>query len=230
MFHEAALLLLAFALLVSRFRVSFAKAAFLMFILHMFLLHIRFCYVFFPLLPLVIAADIAKQFPALSAETWKAQSRDPIERGLAAVFRPFVGAAFLAFGGVFFVLLKILTVAPDGHVSATAAISYAKDHKLSGNVLNWYNFGGALIFNGIPTYIDGRADQLFLGGFTVNDDKMRQPGGKRLLLEALTRYDIQWTLLPPEDARVLFLDELPDWKRAYADEFAVIHVRASNQP
>ena len=69
--------------------------------------------------------------------TWKTHSRDPFERALVGKFRPFVVAVSLAIGVVFFVLLKILTVAPDGHVSATAAIAYAKQHKLSGNVLNW---------------------------------------------------------------------------------------------
>ena len=91
--------------------------------------------------------------------------------------------------------------------------------------MNWYGFGGPLIFHGIPTYVDGRTDQLFLGGFSTNDNTMRRPGGEKLLLEALGRYDIQWTLLPPDDARVHMLDQLTDWKKAYADEFAVIHVR-----
>ena len=104
------------------------------------------------------------------------------------------------------------------------AIAYAKNSKLNGNVFNHYNFGGPLIFNGIATYLDGRTDQLFLHGFTANDAKMQQPGGEKLLVEALRKYDIQWTLLKPDDPRVTFLDAMKDWRRAYSDEFAVIHV------
>ena len=228
-FHEAALLALVFATLVSGVRFTFAKSLFLVLILHMFLIHVRFCYVLFPLMPVVVAADAAKQFPILSAATWRAQDRDSFERALARAVRPFTAIILIAAAFVSFMMLKVLTVKPEETVAASAAITYAKEHKLSGNVMNGYAFGGPLVFHGIPSYIDGRTDQLFLEGFSAADDKMQRPGGKKLLLEALTRYDIRWTLLPPEDARILVLDELPDWKRAYADKFAVIHVRASNQ-
>ncbi len=228
--HEGALLAMIFALLVSRARFTFAKSLFLVLILHMFLVHVRFSYVFFLLLPVVIASDVAAQFPKLSAAFWRSEDRDPFERALARVFWPLTAVAVGIAAIISVLFLSVLTVKPADDVAARGAIAHAIKHKLSGNVLNGGLFGGPLIFHGIPTYIDGRMDQLFLGGFTVNDDKMRKPGGGKLLLEALRRYDIQWTLLPPDDARILMLDELKDWRRAYADEFAVIHVRAATPP
>jgi hypothetical protein len=44
----------------------------------------------------------------------------------------------------------------------------------------------------------------------------------------LTQYGITWTLLDPDDPRVTLLDYLPGWRRVYADEIAVVHVRSED--
>jgi hypothetical protein len=41
----------------------------------------------------------------------------------------------------------------------------------------------------------------------------------------LQRYDIEWTLFPPDGHTVGVLDHMVGWKRAYADGTAVVHVR-----
>ncbi|TGV96043.1 hypothetical protein EN788_58015, partial [Mesorhizobium sp. M2D.F.Ca.ET.145.01.1.1] len=96
-------------------------------------------------------------------------------------------------------------------------------HHLSGNVMNSYNFGGTLIFHDIKTYIDGRTDQLFQDGFTKTDEATGQTGGKPLLAAQLKKYAISWALLTADDTRIPFFDEL-GWKRAYADDYAVIYL------
>ncbi len=223
-FHEGAILAMVFALMVARVTFTFAKAAFLVFTLHMFLIHARFCYAFFPLMPVVIAAEIAQRFPALSARHWREEKRDAVERAVAQWFRPIAAVALVA--GIVFsaAMLKVLPAEPAADVAAAGAIAYARDRNISGNVMNGYSFGGPLIFHGIPTYIDGRNDQLFRGGFSLNDYEMQQAGGEKLFLEALERHDIRWTLFSPQDPRNGFLAGLKDWTRAYADDYAVIHV------
>jgi hypothetical protein len=37
-------------------------------------------------------------------------------------------------------------------------------------------------------------------------------------------------LLPPNDARAALLDYLPGWRRRFADERAVVHVREAAPP
>ena len=227
--QEAVLLVLIFALMVWRVRFTFAKSLFLILILHMFLIHVRFAYVLFPLLPVVTAADIAAQFPTLSAANWRTQDRDPVERTLTKIFWPFVAAAMVVGAIMSILLLKVLPVKHE-MPRGSGAIAYAKEHRLSGHVMNAYAFGGPLIFNSIPSYIDGRSDQLFQGGFVVNDDKMQRLGGEKLFLDALKKYDISWTLFSPKDARSAILDSLPSWKRVYSDEYAVIFVPVTPPP
>jgi hypothetical protein len=98
---------------------------------------------------------------------------------------------------------------------------------MTGNVMNHYNFGGQLIFNDIKTFIDGRADQLFLGGFTKKFSS--GPQSQDALADSFRQYDIGWTLFPPGDARVALLDGMAGWLRVYSDAFTVIHRRNEAQ-
>ncbi|RUX94946.1 MULTISPECIES: hypothetical protein [unclassified Mesorhizobium] len=221
--QELAMLLGLFGLLVAPLRIGWAKALFVVFTLHVYLAHVRFVYLFFLLVPLVIAVEVAQQYPSLSATAWLAQKRDGLEKFFARRFYAICGAAaVLTVSGVA-VLDSIHQVAPSPKTSASGALAFAESHHLSGNVMNSYNFGGTLIFHGIKTYIDGRTDQLFLGGFTKADDDMGHTGGKPLLEAQLKKYAIGWALLSADDARIPFFDQL-GWKRAYADDYAVIYL------
>lgn len=221
--QEIALLLVFFGLLVSRLQIGWAKALFIIFTLHMFLSHMRFMYLFFLLVPLVVMVEVARQYPLLSATAWLAEKRDGLEKLFARRFYPICSATAVLLVGAVFVLGRVHPIAPSPKTSASGALAFADSHHLSGNVLNSYNFGGTLIFHGIKTYIDGRTDQLFLGGFTKTDDEMGHSDGKPLLEAQLKKYAIGWALLSAGDNRIPFFDEL-GWKRAYFDDYAVIYL------
>ncbi|TGQ64944.1 MAG: hypothetical protein E5V49_02460 [Mesorhizobium sp.] len=222
-FQEAAILVGLFGLLTSRLRIGWAKALFIVFTLHVYLSHQRFVYLFFLLVPLVIAVEVARQYPSLSTNAWLAEKRDGLERFFARQFHMICGAAAVLLVGAVLALNSAYQVAPSPKTSASGALAFAQDHHLSGNVLNSYNFGGTLIFHGIKTYIDGRTDQLFLDGFTKADDETGRSGGRPLLEARLKKYAIGWALLSADDSRIPFFEEL-GWKRAYADDYAVIYL------
>jgi hypothetical protein len=99
---------------------------------------------------------------------------------------------------------------------------------LDGPVLNSEGFGGYLIFRGIPTFIDGRAE---LYGNTFLDRYLAvERGGADALATLLDSYGISWTLLAPQQAATSRLDSLPGWHRVYTDIIAVIHARGRPQP
>ena len=131
-----------FALLVARLRIGWAKALFVLFALHIYLTHLRFIYLFFLLVPLVIAHEIAEQYPSLSARRgspgratrWSSSSpaiftRSAGDRGVAGVR-----------GGDLHDGLSGRT-GPQG--SAKDALAFAEKNHLSGNVFNSYDFGGS---------------------------------------------------------------------------------------
>ncbi|WP_214471580.1 hypothetical protein [Mesorhizobium sp. dw_380] len=221
--QEAAMLLALFGLLVSRLRIGWGKALFIAFTLHVYLAHLRFVYLPFLLIPLVIAVEIAQQYPSLSATAWLVEKRDGLEKVFASRFYAICGAMAVLLVGAVLILGNAYQVAPSQKTSASGALAFARDHHLSGNVLNSYNFGGTLIFHDIKTYIDGRTDQLFLGGFTKTDEATGKSDGRPLLEAQLKKYTIGWALLTADDTRIPFFTEL-GWKRAYADDYAVIYL------
>jgi len=220
--QEAAMLIFIFVALTNGFRLGLARTLLLLFLLHMFLTHVRFVFLFFTLLPVIVAPEIARQFPRLSLDTWRMQRRDALESRLIASFRPLAVLLVAGLAVVAFLQALVLSTQPPAKVALSGALSFVKTRGISGNVFNHYNFGGPLIFNGIPTFIDGRTDRLFLGGFA--NTFMSGPATDWQLTEALRKYKIGWTLLPPGDARVASLNRMRGWQRVYSDKYAVIHV------
>jgi hypothetical protein len=114
--------------------------------------------------------------------------------------------------------------APPNDFTPAAALDHAMKADVTGPVLNDYDFGGYLIFRGVPTFFDGRTlpfgKQFALDYF----DAIAVGAGDKLerLAEA---YRVSWTLLRPRSAAALHFDHSPGWRRLYADDVAVVHVR-----
>jgi hypothetical protein len=98
-----------------------------------------------------------------------------------------------------------------------------------GKVFNAYGFGGYLIFNGVPVFIDGRSDMYGDSLMTSMGDALalRTPDA---LDSLLSRYDIGWTMLEPKTSAIELLDHMPAWVRMHADSIAVVHVRRDLLP
>ena len=103
-------------------------------------------------------------------------------------------------------------------ITPSAALAAVKQNQISGPVFNDFNFGGFLVFSGIPTFVDGRADM-------YGDRFIRRYAKREELPGLLSQYQIAWTLLGVEHPGVLLLDRLPGWRRLHADAVAVVHVR-----
>jgi len=98
------------------------------------------------------------------------------------------------------------------------------DAGAKGHVLNQYSFGGYLIDRGIPVFIDGRADlygDRHMGAY-LDGVESGQPEKIRKVLDD---FQIGWTLLHPDSATVRYLDQHNEWRKVYADESAVVHIR-----
>jgi len=221
--HALVLMGLVFAALTSGFRLGYARSLLVILLLYLFLAHMRYAFFLFPVLVLVAAPEAARQFPRLATASWRSGPLDPVEKGMSAGFwllaHAMGGAMALALAAQVF----LLRTTPPETVAATDALAFARSHGLKGHVMNYYNFGGPLILEGIPTFIDGRTDQLFQGDFA--EKFVLGPADGDSLARALDQYDVRWTLMPPSDPRVKLLDKLTGWQRTYADRFAVIHQR-----
>ncbi|HEV2545858.1 MAG TPA: hypothetical protein VGU20_00825 [Stellaceae bacterium] len=175
--------------------------------------------------PLAVAAPLGPQLAAHFA----ADPDSPLRRWFRDRALP---AGWPARGATFAVLLAIAAlcfarpIIREDHVETPAsAVAAAQQMQLRGPVFNSYAFGGFLIFRGIAPFIDGRAEVYgddFLGQFSA-----AIAGNERVLEGIIEHYAIGWTLLSPGDGATRVLDGMPGWRRVYADDWAVIHVRAA---
>jgi hypothetical protein len=179
-------------------------------ILHLSLSQSRHADLLGLLAPMLLARPLAEQFASIAAE-----------RGMVRISAWTLAAAVA-------VLVAVTGIATTRAISPAANITPAQalasiDVKNS-RILNAYNFGGYLDFAGIPAFIDGRAElygMKFIMRHSLALDLQNLPD----FLAMLDEYKFNATLLTPSTPAVALLDRLPEWKRVYADDIAVVHIR-----
>lgn len=225
--QELILMIALYAALSRGLKLPLIRLLIVLGLLHLYLRHSRNAEQLAMLVPLVIAPLLALQWPALKSDPAAGRGTSVADQALALA-RPAGAAAialsmaFAAMFGVF--MVRYAGIAPPPSTMPSAAMAFAKQTGLTGRVLNHYNFGGYLIHAGVPTYIDGRGE-LYGGDFIrkyVHTISLLQGEPLEQLLE---QHRIEWTLMPADHPSNRLLSHLPAWRRAYADEAAVIFVR-----
>ena len=227
---EACFMLVFFALLKARARLTLGQILFTLMSFHMMITHMRFLYVFFLLVPMALLPEVVAAQPSLSVDSWAARKRDRLERVIGSNSMAVRVAALVA---VLFYCGWLMVkdhVVPPPATSVAGAIAFVHQNReshpaLQKKVFNDYNMGGPLILAGIKTYVDGRAEQLFLGDFMLQYFASSEETGREALQKILSDKDIGWALFQPGDRRSKFLGEMPDWQKAYGDENAVVWER-----
>ena len=212
---EMAILTLIAGALYSGIKLTPPRIALVLGLLHMALSHVRNVEIFALLLPIVVLAPVASQFTLRPA--WLARTGVPIS---------VMAVAMALLGGWTWLLAANATFAPPENHSPSAALDALKAHNPK-RVLNDLPFGGYLIWRQIPVFVDGRAE-LYGEAFDVAYYRAMQLKDVNQFLEILKRWDIDAVLLTPHTPAVGLLDHIGGWRRAYADENAVLHVRTTN--
>ncbi|WP_354047168.1 hypothetical protein [Bradyrhizobium sp. LB12.1] len=179
-------------------------------LLHFSLAQVRNADLLAVLAPLYLAAPLGRKFGGPTRDDAAGSSRG---LSLAAL-----GVLIVASGAA---LARDLLPAPV--ITPRTAIAEANLAK-TGHVLNDYSFGGYLIFAGIPTFIDGRAE-LYGGPFIDRYNRAIALVDLGDFLKLLDEYNIGATLLAPRTPAIAMLDRLPQWQRVYSDDVAVVHKR-----
>lgn len=200
-------------------RLPWSRTLMVLLLLWLALSHVRNEELLGIIAPLLLAAPLARQLGTPSA-----QERGLAARGPRSVAVPLAAIAAMALG--LFATATALDrrgLEPRGDVAPAAALQAAREAGLGGHVFNSVRFGGYLLFAGIPSFVDGRAD-LFGDTFLERYVAASSAVGDALP-ELLDRYAVAWTLLEPQSPAVSLLDRLSGWQRVYADPYAVIHRR-----
>ncbi len=195
---------------------------------HLYLRHARNAELLAMLVPLVIAPLLARQWPSLRPRPEATTEAGPFRRRMHELARPAGHAVMtlcLALAGLYAAgMIAFAGISAPTSTMPAAALQYALDNGRTGNVLNFYNYGGYLIRAGVPTFIDGRGE-LYGGGFIKRYAEAVNLRGDEPLERLIERHAIDWTLFPKDQPINKLLAHLPGWRRAYSDDASMIFVR-----
>jgi hypothetical protein len=204
-------------------RLPISRLALVLILIHLALVHARHADLLGFVGPLAVAGSLGPQI----VERMGGKTRSGLAELLARLTPP---APWPALGAVVLACLLIAIAAMprpilrgDDDVTPLSALDAAQTLGLKGPVFNSEAFGGYLLFRGVPSFIDGRIEMY--GDNFLKSYMAESSGSEPALTDMLERYHIAWTLLLPGDGAVGALDQLPGWKRVYADKWAVVHAR-----
>ncbi|WP_342734881.1 hypothetical protein [Bradyrhizobium sp. B117] len=180
------------------------------------LTHARNIEVFALLTPLVVAKPIAEQLRWTRDVAYQARSSLAMT-AIAAL--AIVAAAW----GITRSYATPYRYAFSGVNSPTAAVDLL-ERRHAQRIFSTAPIGGYLITRNMKTFIDGRAE-LYGEQFVLDYFDAIEGKNVETLLRLLETYRIDATLLNPTIPAARIMDHLAGWKRLYADDIAVVHVR-----
>lgn len=184
-------------------------------LLHMALSAARNLEVLALVAPIVLAAPLAGQIRGPD------DAREPPRPTLL-----YVAAAFWIYTATL-LMASLGHYAPTDRNSPVAAVAELKRLHVS-RVFNDYDFGGYLIANDVPTFIDGRTE-LYGKKFVVDHHLASELIEPDQFFTMLNDYRIDATLLRTQSAAAKLLDHLDGWRKIYDDGTATIHLRRSGE-
>ncbi|HUK07334.1 MAG TPA: hypothetical protein VLX09_05650 [Stellaceae bacterium] len=191
-----------------RLRLPWTRLFLLLGLVHMALGHARNAELLALLTPLLLAEPIAAAWPLGAVVPAPPRSR--------AIALPLLLLA-LASG----VALARGYPHDESAIAPRRALEAAEQAGLAGPVLNDFDFGGYLIFEGVPPLVDGRID--LFGDAFLRDYAAALAASGDALPRILDRYHITWALLEPSTPAAAALARMPDWQRLYGDDIAVVY-------
>ena len=175
------------------------------------------------ILPLIMARPTARQVAFLSAQL-PDRAGDPVllfvGRYASVIPVFFCG---LAIAATLF-SWRLQNVEPPEIIAPSAAINYVKGANIGGAVFNSYGFGGYMIFSGIPTFVDGRAELYgdeFLRKYFAAINLTDPVAAFRLLDD----YKIGLAILQPNAPLAKALNASMTWRNVHSDQSAVVFLR-----
>jgi hypothetical protein len=178
--------------------------------------HVRFFSLFGIVGSAALAGPVAERFPRFAA--------DP-EHSPGAAERKWTSAALAMTSLVAIGVLAFWSHPnPAANITPSTALEAAEKYGVSGPVFNDYQFGGYLIFRGIKTFIDGRAE-LYIDNLFPILHAGEQGSDRKAFLSLLRKYNVTWALVADKSRGADKLERSGQWNKIYKDDVADVFVR-----
>lgn len=224
-FFSLALYFMVFFCLYRPVQLPLVRALLVVLLLHMALSHVRHQEVFAIVTGLILAEPLGRAYrPGADLPEPTLASR------LASGWRsylPLLGVIAVMIVVPIAVRLAAPIVREDSSVSPGKALANLPRGLSQKRVFNGYGFSGRLIFERIPVFIDGRVD-MYGDRFAQDFFDIEVHRDFEKWRAADQKWHFCWTILGSSRSIAHWLDKQQDWKRIYADEWAVVHVRQND--
>ena len=202
----------------------------LMGLLYEAVMHMRYVSIFGLVVPLLLASPMASYFHSRSAlKSTHPQLAPSKLMANRRVIHGIGACLFVAVAALISLSKQVVDNASPAVIAPIEALNAARRCRAEGKVLNHYNLGGFLISQGVPVYVDGRAD-LYGNAFIADYFSLTHSSDINFLQKNLAEKNIAWTIFPPDSSIFLYLDGQSNWRRIYADKFAVVHMKDGDCP
>ena len=217
---EIALIMTLFVALYRGVRMGAVRAGLLLLLLAMALQHQRHESLLAVGAAMLLAEPLARalepQRAARAPSLWSAPAQE--------IAAPLLVIALL-FAGLIAWRVSRPIVRADNRATPVEALAHVPPALAAQPVLNFYDFGGWLIFKGVRDFIDGRND-MYGDAFVKNYIAVERDADPVAVAATFSRWKIAWTILPPTSKLAALLDRTPGWRRLYSDKYAVVQARS----
>jgi hypothetical protein len=114
---------------------------------------------------------------------------------------------------------------PPGNSAPVAAFSATSAEIRALPVYNSYNFGGFLLLNRVPSFIDGRTDQLFTDNFMARLFAYMEAKDQKAFLAFIEGRGARWAIVQKGHKDAELMETAPGWRETYRDKNALVYVR-----
>jgi hypothetical protein len=186
--------------------------------------------IFFILIPIILARPASTSAWWLAPQLSKVQTSDsdklsdPVLRFLEERSTLVVAGSMAIAALVTVSTWSRAGVSPPEAIAPKAAIDFVQRTNINGNVFNDYDFGGYLIFRGIPTFVDGR-DLPFGDAFLRRYFEAVALVDINTTFELLDEYKVTWVVLRPKAPLALALARSGQWDEVYSDKSSIVLVQ-----
>lgn len=202
-------LVLCIAALQKEWRRNLVRTAAVALLGYMMVRYSRFTLLFGMTAPVLAADPIARAFRDMAPVRFRVPPTPVVGSALACTL----------------VVMGMMRPEPNPDVTPTAALRFAEASGLTGRVYNDYDYGGFLIFNGVPTFIDGRSEQLFTGGFTSRLSAALTDPEDKAFATILDRQNVTWALVKRGSPDAMHLSRMEGWLELFTQGSTEVFAR-----
>ncbi len=216
LFPAAMIICLAFA-----GRTAVARLALGLFLIFLAFKHQRFIMTLAVVAPLISAPAFMNELRRLAARLGLFQDLDPLRS-----VRWRKPAALATFAGLAAMPIAARGLAPPANIAPEAALASVPAEIRAAPLYNSYDFGGFLVMRGVPTFIDGRTDQLFTQDFTARLARYLKAQDRESFMAFVSGYGARWALVQEGRRDADLFAASPEWRETYRDGEARVYVRS----